>query len=198
MFRADLALNRLGFGGLLFMAKKIFTEEQAKHALDENPAVKTAWDEYNDMETQARELANKMSEVIIQELHLDDDSLSIKEARKHHVIAKLASSGLLAMLSSLSYDEADFAISAKRAREIVTNQLVPMLVDEQPCGECDECKNGHPEKCLNPKYDEKNSESRFLPLLCQALIEYDAWAESLHNNIPSDLTDEDVLKEVTK
>lgn len=158
-------------------------EEKDFDKLREDEKFQKALDKYKKAEELSSEKAKVLAEELIQSFALKDSSQTIEEARFGLVVAKMAASKILATLSSFSYEEKTFMESLDNARRCVQEELIPMLINAQPCGECEECKNGHPEKCIRPNIRNAYCESRFLPLLCNSLIEYDAFSEILYTNI---------------
>ena len=170
--------------------------DKAIEKLREDKDFQKAIQKYEEAEKISQDKSAEFAKELINMLHLEDVTQSIEDSRFNLLVAKMTAAKLLATLSSFSYLEKDFMESLINARKLVQDELVPMLIGAEPCGECDACKNGHPERCLRPKTREEYCESRFLPLISDALIEYDAWSEILYNNIPQDKRDIDVLKDI--
>lgn len=170
--------------------------DMAIQKLREDEDFQKALKSYEEAEEKSSGYASELSMKLIDILNLKDQNQTIQQARYNLVIAKMTVAKMLATLSSFSYEEKDFMESLQASRECVQKELVPMLMQKEPCGQCDECKNGHPERCIRPNIRNSHCESRFLPLLCDSLIEYDAWSEILYNNIPIDKRDVDVLGDI--
>ena len=170
--------------------------DKAIEKLREDKDFQNALSKYEEAENRSQEYSAKITKDIVEILHLEDSKQTIEDARFNLIIARMTAAKLLATLSSFSYIEQDFMDALTSARKLVQDELVPMLIQAEPCGECEACKNGHPDRCIKPHVREKYCESRFLPLLSDALIEYDAWSEILYNNIPSDKRDVDVLQDI--
>lgn len=170
--------------------------DKAIEKLREDKDFQNALSKYEEAEKRSQEYSAKIAKDIVEILHLEDSKQTIEDARFNLIIARMTAAKLLATLSSFSYIEQDFMDALTSARKLVQDELVPMLMQIEPCGECEACKNGHPDRCIKPHVREKYCESRFLPLLSDALIEYDAWSEILYNNIPSDKRDVDVLQDI--
>ena len=170
--------------------------DKAIEKLREDKDFQNALSKYEEAENRSQEYSAKITKDIVEILHLEDSKQTIEDARFNLIIARMTAAKLLATLSSFSYIEQDFMDALTSARKLVQDELVPMLIQAEPCGECEACKNGHPDRCIRPHVREKYCESRFLPLLSDALIEYDAWSEILYNNIPSDKRDVDVLQDI--
>jgi hypothetical protein len=170
--------------------------DKAIEKLKEDKDFQNALNKYEEAERLSQEYSSKIAKDIVDILHLEDTQQTISEARFSLIVAKMTAAKLLATLSSFSYVEKDFMDSLINARKLVQEELVPMLMQKEPCGECEACKNGHPDRCIRPKVRETYCESRFLPLLSDALIEYDAWSEILYNNIPTDKRDMDILQDI--
>lgn len=174
------------------------TEEKVMEMLNKDEDFQNALKKYEEAEKQSSEKANELSMKIIESFSLQDINQTIENSRFNLLMAKMTAAKMLATLSSFSYEEKDFMDSLVRARECVQKEIVPTLMDVQPCGECEECKNGNKDKCLRPIVRSEYCESRFLPLLADALIEYDAWSEILYNHIPQEKRDIDVLKDMNE
>lgn len=98
----------------------------------------------------------------------------------------LGASKSLAGLASYLYDsEEEFIRDLQLAREAATDIIIPTLLQQVPCGECEECRNGHPENCINPNAREYLTTSRFLPLLCATIIEYDYFNKIVYTHVSS-------------
>jgi len=170
--------------------------DKAIEKLREDKDFQKALSKYEEAEKLSQEHSSKIAQQLIDILNLSDEKQTIEDARFNLVVAKMTAAKLLATLSSFSYVEKDFMDALVNARKLVQDELVPMLIQKEPCGECEACKNGHPDRCLTPKIREQYCESRFLPLLSDALIEYDAWSEILYHNIPADKKDIDILQDI--
>jgi len=174
------------------------TEQKVVDALKEDPDFQNALKKYEYADEQSQKFSMDMADKIVEMLHLQDTNQTIEEARYNLLIAKLSAAKLLATLSSFSYEEKDFVDAIDNARKCVQEELVPMLLQSEPCGECENCKNGRPDECIRPHIRHSHSESRFLPILAESLIEYDAWNEILYNSIPQDKRDVDILKDINE
>ena len=170
--------------------------DMAIEKLRQDPDFQNALKKYEEAEALSQEKAAEIAKQIVEMLHLEDSKQTIEDARFNLLVAKMTAAKILVTMSSFSYTEKDFMDALMSARECVQQELVPMLMQKEPCGECEACKNGHPDRCIRPKVREAFCESRFLPLLSDALIEYDAWSEILYNNIPQDKHDIDILKDI--
>ena len=79
------------------------------------------------------------------------------------------------------YDtEEEFLMDIKKARTSTVSDVIPALLDPQPCGNCLACKDGNPLECETPQVRGDYTTSRFLPLLCNMVIEYDLFNKILH------------------
>ena len=134
--------------------------------------------EYNDIENTADELAKEYSSMLLEKLVKENN------AEKFNLsVLLMATSKMLSYLSSYLYDnEEEFLNDVKRARASVVSDVIPALLHPEPCGECEECKNGNFEECINVKTTPEYTTSRFLPLLCNMLIEYDIFNKVLWIN----------------
>lgn len=167
--------------------------EQAMSKLKDTPEFKESMLRFGEADEKSQQMCVDLANNIINLLELDNDKLTVEQARFNLLVAKLVFAKALATLSSFNYEEPDFLQAMERARHCVAEELVPMLINEQPCKQCDECKKGNFNNCIHPIVRSEYCESRFLPILCEALIEYDVWNEILYYKIPAELTDSNVL-----
>ena len=170
--------------------------DKAMEKLRQDKDFQNALSKYEEAEKKSQEYSANIAKDLIAILHLEDQKQTIEDARFNLIIAKMTAAKLLATLSSFSYLEKDFMDALINARKLIQDEIVPTLMQKEPCGECEACKNGHPDRCIRPKVREAYCESRFLPLLSDALIEYDAWSEVLYNTIPADKRDVDILQDI--
>lgn len=150
--------------------KPINIEEALKH--DEN--IQLGLEEYKTIEQKANSVAEEISSTLIETIVKEEGKFNISTA-----IMAVAKS--LSHLSSYLYDtEEDFLIDVKKARTSVISDIIPALLDPQPCGYCESCKNGNHMDCINPEVRGDYTTSRFLPILCNMIIEYDLFNKILH------------------
>lgn len=143
-------------------------------ALAEDKDMQEALSQYNSIDEQANAVAQEITKAMVENIVKEESNFNLSSAL-------LGVSKSLVQLSSFLYDtEEEFLVAMKRARELVVSDLVPMLVDAHPCGECENCKNGNQDECLHIKINTENTQSRFLPLLCGMLIEYDLFNKVVH------------------
>lgn len=127
---------------------------------------------YKEIERKAsdksKELAEKLtSSIVKEELNITTAIMAVSKTLTH--------------LTSYFYEKEDeFLADVQKARTSVVTDIVPALLDPQPCGLCEQCKNGNLVDCINPKVREDYTETRFLPLVCNMLIEYDMFNKILH------------------
>lgn len=171
-------------------------ENKAIEKLKQDENFQKALAKYEEAEKLSQEHSAKFAEMLVDTLNLQSTDITIEQARFNLLVAKMTAAKLLATLSSFSYMEDEFMQSLINARKLIQDEMVPMLMNAEPCGECEACKNGHPERCISPKIRESYCESRFLPLIADALIEYDAWSEILYNSIPANVKDSDILQDI--
>lgn len=138
-----------------------------QRALAEDKDMQNALDKYNSIDEKANAVAQEITKAMVENVVKEENEFNLSTAI-------LGVSKSLVQLSSFLYNsEEEFIVAMRRARELVVSDVVPVLVDAQPCGSCENCKNGNQEECLNIKINEENTQSRFLPMLCGMLIEYD-------------------------
>lgn len=143
-------------------------------ALAEDKDMQEALSQYNSIDEQANAVAQEITKAMVENIVKEESNFNLSSAL-------LGVSKSMVQLSSFLYDtEEEFLVAMKRARELVVSDLVPMLVDAHPCGACESCKNGNPDECLHIQINTENTQSRFLPLLCGMLIEYDLFNKVVH------------------
>lgn len=95
--------------------------------------------------------------------------------------AILACAKAMVNLASYAYDtEDDFKEDITKARKAVVDTVVPAILDPQPCGECEECKNGNPMGCINPDLNTELLQTKVIPILANSLVEYDTWNKVMY------------------
>ena len=95
--------------------------------------------------------------------------------------AILACAKAMVNLASYAYDtEEEFKEDIVKARKAVVDTVVPALLDPQPCGQCEECKNGNPMGCINPDLNTEMLQTRVIPILANSLVEYDTWNKIMY------------------
>ena len=166
------------------MAEKFETPEQAE-AFDEG--IK----EFDNVSSAAsdisKQIVTQLTDKIIKENNGETFNLTT---------SILAASKSLAGLASYLYDsEEEFIRDLQLAREAATDIIIPALLQQVPCGECEECRNGNPDGCINPNAREYLTTSRFLPILCAMIIEYDYFNKIVYTHISaaSEQEDQDVV-----
>lgn len=179
-----------------YMGNENVTVDEVMDKLREDPDFQNAMKKFEEADTLSRDYSLEMTDKLVDMLHLQDTNQTIENARFNLLVAKMSAAKLLASLASFSYEEKDFMDAVDRSRHCIQEEIVPLLTGAEPCGECENCKNGRPDICLRPNIRREYIESRFLPILAESLIEYDAWNEILFNSIPQDKRDVDVLKDI--
>lgn len=150
--------------------KPINIEEALEH--DEN--VQLGLEAYKQMELKANSVAEEISSTLIESIVKEQDKFNIS-------VAVLAVAKSLSHLASYLYDtEEEFLMDVKKARTATISDVIPALLDPQPCGECLSCKDGKPMECQMPQVRGDYTTSRFLPVLCNMVIEYDLFNKVLH------------------
>lgn len=143
-------------------------------ALSEDKDMQEGLEQYNALDEKANAVAQEITKAMVENIVKEENDFNLSTA-------VLGVSKSLIQLASFLYDsEEEFLVAMKRARNLVVSDVVPMLVDAHPCGSCENCKNGKTDECLNVKINTENTQSRFLPLLCGMLIEYDLFNKVLH------------------
>lgn len=145
-----------------------------EEALNRDENVQAGLDEYKKMEQKANSVAEEISSTLIESIVKEKDKFNI-------TTAILAVAKSLSHLSSYLYDtEEEFLIDVKKARTATVSDVIPALLDPQPCGNCVSCKDGKPMECMNPQVRGDYTTSRFLPVLCNMVIEYDLFNKIMH------------------
>jgi hypothetical protein len=130
--------------------------------------------QYQRMEEKANEVAEEISSNLIESIVKNSSQFNIS-------IAVLAVAKSLSHLASYLYDtEEEFLSEIKKARTATVSDVIPALLDPQPCGLCEECKNGNEMECIKPEVRGDYTTSRFLPILCNMIIEYDLFNKVIH------------------
>ena len=165
-----------------------------EEALEKDTGVQKGLEEYRQIENKANSVAQEISTSIVESI--------VKEQEKFNITtALLAVAKTLTHLASYLYDsEEEFLTDVKKARTSVVTDIIPALLDPQPCGECQNCKNGNKAECLNPTVRGDYTQSRFLPILCNMLVEYDLFNKVIHMHTvgqedSSDEASEEIKKE---
>ena len=143
-------------------------------ALERDENVQAGLEEYKKMEQKANSVAEEISSTLIESI--------VKEEGKFNITtAILAVAKSLSHLASYLYDtEEEFLLDVKKARTSTVSDVIPALLDPQPCGNCMSCKDGKPMECITPQVRGDYTTSRFLPVLCNMVIEYDLFNKILH------------------
>lgn len=145
-----------------------------EEALERDENIQAGMNEYRELEVKANNVAEEISSTLIESIVKDGDKFNISTA-----ILAVAKS--LSHLTSYMYDtEEEFLLDVKKARTATVSDIIPALLDPQPCGNCENCKNGNPMDCEFPIVRGDYTTSRFLPILCNMIIEYDLFNKILH------------------
>ena len=156
----------------------------ALKALENDEKFKKGLSVYQSLEEKANVVAEEMCSNLIQSVVKDSENFNISTAI-------LATAKCLTHLASYIYDnETEFLNAIEKARKSIPSKVIPALLDPQPCGICEACKNGHEDDCINPIIDKESTQSYFLPILANYLLEYD-----LYNKIMFMYTQTDIDKE---
>ena len=163
-----------------------------EEALEKDTGVQKGLEEYRQIENKANSVAQEISTSIVESI--------VKEQEKFNITtALLAVAKTLTHLASYLYDsEEEFLTDVKKARTSVVTDVIPALLDPQPCGECQNCKNGNEAECLNPIVRGDYTQSRFLPILCNMLVEYDLFNKVIHMHTVGQENSSDEASEETK
>lgn len=143
-------------------------------ALEKDPKYQQGLATYKQTEEKAvtvsQEIATKLVDAIVK-----------KEDKFNITTALLSVSKALTHLTSYLYDtEDEFLADVNKARTTVVTDVIPALLNPQPCGKCKACKDGRLHECENPDVRGEYTATRFLPIVCNMLIEYDLFNKILH------------------
>ena len=149
-------------------------EINIKETLENDERYREGFQVYKDMEAKAHSQAEKLAEELIQAIVRKEEKMNISTAI-------MAVAKTLTHLASYLYDsEEEFLTDVQKARTSVVTDIIPALLDPRPCGNCEECKNGNPMECKAPQVRSSYTETRFIPVICNMLIEYDMFNKVLH------------------
>lgn len=147
--------------------------------LENDPDLARGYEEYNDIEKEADDMAKQITKDLLEAIIKKDNN--DKKLNLSTII--MAASKTLSYLSGYMYDdEKEFLDDVQLARQAVVADVIPALLHVHPCGECENCKNGEPEECINPKLTPEYTTSRILPIIANMLIEYDIFNKVLWIN----------------
>lgn len=143
-------------------------------ALQKDPKYREGLKKYEECTEKANAVAEEMASKLVEAIVKKEDNFNI-------TTAMLAVAKTFTHLSSYLYDtEDEFLVDIKKARTAVVSDIIPALLNPQPCGRCEACKNGKPHECETPDVRGDYTATRFLPLVCNMLIEYDLFNKILH------------------
>lgn len=129
---------------------------------------------YQDLEKKANDVAEEISTKLIESIIKEESEFNISTAI-------LATAKTLSHLASFLYDsEEEFLNDALKARTAITTDVIPALLDPQPCMVCDNCKNGLTDQCMDPSVRADYTLSSFLPIVSDMLIEYDLFNKIIY------------------
>ena len=129
---------------------------------------------YNAVDEKATTVAEEITKALVENIVKEETEFNISTAI-------LGVSKSLLQLASFMFDsEEEFLVHIKKARQCVVDEIIPTLLSPEPCGMCESCKNGKPEECIKPVIRQDYTQSRFLPMLCGMLIEYDLFNKILY------------------
>lgn len=145
-----------------------------EEALKRDEDAQLGYSEYQKIEQKANNVAEEISTALVETI--------VKEENKFNItMAFMAVAKTFTHLASYLYDnEEEFLTAVTNARTLTVSDVIPALLDPQPCGECEACKNGNPMECINPAVRGEFTESRFLPILCNMIIEYDTFNKVMY------------------
>lgn len=153
-------------------------QQENINKVTQDPDMQKGFDDFKEINDKAEEKASEMAEAIIKDIIVNG-----KKGEDNMTVSLMTVAKLLTHLASYFYDTSDeFVKAVDKARHSVTEDIIPALLNPQPCGNCPNCKNGKPEECTTPVVRTDYTQSRFLPILCNMLIEYDIFNKVLWMN----------------
>jgi hypothetical protein len=153
--------------------------DEQKITIEDSQAFKDGVKYFDDMSAEAAEMSKKLVSQLTETVIKESDGKSF-----NLTTAILAAAKSLACLASYLYNsEEEFLRDLQKAREVTTDDVIPALLKESPCGECEKCRSGHPEECTNKKVRADLTTSRFLPILCSMIVEYDFFNKVVFTHI---------------
>lgn len=160
-------------------------------AIERDEDFQQGFDEYRKLEQKANSVAEELSISLIENIVKNNDN-----SKFNLTTAILAVSKTLSHLTSYMYEnEEQFLTDVHKARTSVVSDIIPALLNPQPCGLCDECKNGNLEACLNPVVRGDYTTSRFLPILANMLIEYDLFNKTIYMHTAGKMNDDEAIED---
>ena len=152
----------------------VYNIKSIKSSVEQDEKYQKGLETFKELDAKAYSVAETMSESLIKSVIEKEEKFNISTA-----ILSVAKT-LTHLCSYLYDDEESFLKDISKARSAVVEDIIPALLNPEPCGECKNCKNGHPMECINPKVRADYTETRFLPILCNMLLEYDMFNKILH------------------
>ena len=155
--------------------------------------------EFADINEKAEAKASELAESMIKDIIVNG-----KKGEDNMTVALMTAAKLMTHLTSYFYDTPEeFTQAVDKARHSVTEDIIPALLKPTPCGECENCKNGNEEECLTPVVRADYTQSRFLPIVGNMLIEYDIfnkviWMHTVGKQRAEVKTGEAIDKEVAE
>ena len=144
-------------------------------AIEQDLHLQEGKDAFSRVEEMADKIADDMASELVKKIVEKSNSEEFNLST-----AILAAAKTLTRLASFMYqEEQEFLKDVRMAREAIVADVLPALLSPQPCGLCEECKNGHPEECIQPNVRAERTTSRFLPVLANMLLEYDLYNKIL-------------------
>ena len=144
-------------------------------AIEKDEDFQKGYEEFQRIEQKANSVAEELSATLV-------ESIVKQDGEKFNLsTAVMAVAKTLTHLVSYMYEtEEEFLADVKKGRTAVVSDVIPALLNPQPCGLCEECRNGNPEFCSKPNVRGDYTTSRFLPILANMLIEYDMFNKILY------------------
>lgn len=150
-----------------------------KKALEEDSVFDKGNKEYEKIVDQAHKLSVEITEALISEVPKKNEDGTVTEGSISLTVATMAVMRAAINLCSYMYDnEQDFKDDIIKSRTCVIDNVVPAILNPQPCGKCEECMTGKP--CTHPAIDTHMMQTRVVPMIACSLVEYDLWNKVLY------------------
>ena len=136
--------------------------------LTENEHMKEGVEEYERVMELAMQISEEITSALIKEI-VKTTETGEKANTLTLTTAIAATAKTLTNLASYMYDtEEELMDIISKSRETVVDRIIPVILNQQPCGKCLECRRGKP--CSNPNIDTELLQTKTLPILCAEIL----------------------------
>ena len=113
-------------------------------AIEKDENFQKGYEEYCRIEQKANAVAEQLSETLVENILKEENNAKFNLSTAIMAVAKT-----LTHLASYMYDtEDEFLEDVKKGRTSVISDIIPALLNPEPCGLCEECRNGNQEFCI--------------------------------------------------